>query len=154
MAMQWLRRLFGMEVRRLDPQSLTKYRAAKARYVAVRTFHSNVQHWLQEAHEALRIIQADDEHSRATHPLITGLRPMSLEVWWSDEQYQYPPQTLWSELLILRQQLTEALDHTTPSTQEYHRRMTKALFDDLAVIENALIEVVCNDHHQQSLTGR
>lgn len=141
MAPLWLRRLLGLPVNRVTKRTLEHYRASFAQYVAVRTFHSNVRHWLEEADKALCIVQEDGEYNRATHPMVSGLKPTDVELWFSEGDFSIQPKSVWWSLVEKRELLLDALTQTTPSTQDYHRRMTKGLFDDLAVIEKALSEV-------------
>lgn len=138
MVPRWLRRLMGLPPTYVTKQTLMSYRASYAQYVAVRTFHTNVQHWLTKAEEALQVIQEDGEFNRATHPMTDGLKEGDLELWFSEEDYQLRPQDVWPMLLERRQQILTAITHTTSSTRDYHRRMTKGLLDDVSVIEHAL----------------
>lgn len=151
MAVQWLRRLFGLRPSHVTEQTLRSYRASFAQYVTVRTFHSNVRHWLRNADESLEIIRTDGEYNRLTHPQTQGLITTNMENWFSENDYLYHPYAVWSRLVETRESLRTALTHTTPSTQSYHRRMTMSLFDDLAVIEKALHEVEKrHDQHKRT----
>jgi len=141
MAPLWLRRLLGLPVDRVTKKTLERYRASFAQYVTVRTFHSNVRHWLDQADVALSVIQEDGVFDRVTHPMVQGLKTYDLELWFSDEDFGILPKSVWWTLMDKQELILDALNQTTPSTREYHRRMTKGLFDDLAVIEKALFDV-------------
>jgi len=149
---RWLRRLFGAPSGRITKQTLSSYRASHAQYVAARTFHSNVQHWFTKADEALCVIQEDGEFDRATHPMTGGRKPTDMELWFADKDYHIRPADAWPILMSKHQMILTALTHTTPSTQDYYRRMTKGLTDDLVVIETALFDVEAKyEQHQRTV---
>lgn len=141
MAPRWIRKLFGIQPTVATEKTLLSYRASFAQYVEVRTFHSNVQHWLHMCDLSLEKIEEDGEYDRATHPQTTGPVLTDMELWFSDDTHLIHPKSVWPTLKEKRDQLTTALTQTTLSTQGYHRRMTKGLYDDLVVIEKALFDV-------------
>lgn len=149
MAASWLRWLTGSRRRPIKEKTLRKYRARYARHVPVRTFHSNVLHWLQCADDALAVMARDDVFDQTTHVLLMGRTEMSLEAWFSDDRHHYPPHRVWEELVARRQSLDDALNEKPASTQ-YYRRQTKGLYDDLVEIEKALyrIEDYHDTHHK------
>ena len=151
MAPSWLRWFMGSRSHTVDRKILGKYRAQFARYVLVRTFHSNVLHWLTCAQDALDIIAEESVFEPQTSVLLSGRQSLTLEDWFSDNHYHYSPLDSWDRVYTLKQQLEEALDHTPTSTQ-YYRRQTKGLFDDLVSVEEALRSAAERyDKHQQYL---